>query len=239
MNIRFFINVYVIPYIRSIAKAVFKPSGEIRMSVSNFIELWGANKIKTFVSIGANDGKKNDPIAKYIVKNNWQGVMVEPMPDNFKKLCKNYEGVSGLQFENSGISNTRDKLNFYYVKDITDQDFDWVDQVSSFDKDSFYNNISVSPPLLNRVGVMELDVMTFGDLMEKYKLDGVDLVMVDTEGYDYKVIQSIDFSVYKPKIVIFETDWLVQYEYKQLKSILRKAGYKLYFAGIDCIAVYK
>ncbi|HET6992529.1 MAG TPA: hypothetical protein VFJ43_14445, partial [Bacteroidia bacterium] len=63
----------------------------------------GESNIKTFVQIGSNDGKKNDPLHSYIRKNGWKGILVEPDPANFKKLVSYYSQVNGLIFENLGI----------------------------------------------------------------------------------------------------------------------------------------
>ena len=44
-----------------------------------------------FVQIGANDGINHDPLHEYVTKYNLSGLVVEPQPDVFELLRKNYE----------------------------------------------------------------------------------------------------------------------------------------------------
>src|ERR1700759_4606419 len=97
--------------------------------------------VKTFIQVGSNDGKKNDPLNHYIRKNGWQGILVEPEPANFKKLVSNYSQGNGLIFENLGIGPVRGEMPFYKLKDITEQEPGWYDQVGSFDRETFLKNI--------------------------------------------------------------------------------------------------
>src|SRR5262245_48292496 len=61
----------------------------------------------TFIQIGANDGLRNDPIREFIVRDAWTGVLVEPLPDVFDLLKKNYSGraAARLEFVNAAISS--------------------------------------------------------------------------------------------------------------------------------------
>lgn len=51
-----------------------------------------------FVQIGSNSGMHDDPIYKYIRKNGWQGVLVEPVPYLFEELKNNYSGFEDKLF---------------------------------------------------------------------------------------------------------------------------------------------
>jgi hypothetical protein len=43
-----------------------------------------------FIQIGAFDGQTSDPIHSWIRKERWQGIFVEPQPEPFQALRKNY-----------------------------------------------------------------------------------------------------------------------------------------------------
>src|SRR4051812_40969419 len=99
--------------------------------LKEFFKLTGESNIKTFVQIGSNDGKKNDPLFYYVKRNRWKGILVEPDPANFKKLLNNYMDTEGLIFENVGIGPAAGDLLFYRLGNITDQEPGWYDQVGS------------------------------------------------------------------------------------------------------------
>lgn len=74
------------------------------MDVSSVLDHYSKLKKKViFLQIGSNDGLESDPLRKFITRDRWYGILVEPLPDTFKKLLANYnsyEFKSDLVFEN-------------------------------------------------------------------------------------------------------------------------------------------
>ena len=46
--------------------------------------------------------------------------------------------------------------------------------------------------------------VSFADFVKSQAIQNLDLLLIDTEGYDFEILMSIDFSVLKPKIIRFE-----------------------------------
>jgi hypothetical protein len=46
-----------------------------------------------FVQVGANDGIRDDALRPSVLKHQLSGVLIEPLPDLFAKLQRNYQGV--------------------------------------------------------------------------------------------------------------------------------------------------
>jgi FkbM family methyltransferase len=197
------------------------------------------SNIKSFVQIGSNDGKKNDPLFRNIIKNGWKGILVEPDPSNFKKLLHNYSQANGLIFENLGIAPERGEMLFYKINHITDDEPAWYDQVGSFDKSTFIKNISYEQELEKRMITETLPVITFDDLLQKNKFGKVDLLHTDTEGFDYKILRSINFAVHEIKLVIFEGEWMTQFELREVIQYLRKYNYRIFRSGADYAGLKK
>lgn len=225
--------------IKESIRALFSQNYLLPVSVDNVFKMAGKNAVKNFVQIGSNDGKKNDPIHSLILKNNWKGILVEPDTINYKKLIESYSSNRGLIFENLGIGPENGEMTFYKLSNITTNDPDWYDQVGSFDKKTFIKNIEVVPGLIERLSVETLQVITFEELLEKNGFSTVDLLHTDTEGYDYKILKSINFSKYNIKIVFFETDWMTQYELREIILFLRNFNYSIFRHGIDHVAIKK
>jgi FkbM family methyltransferase len=209
----------------------------LNIPMERIFKMAGEANIKTFVQIGSNDGIKNDPLHWYIKKNNWKGILVEPDKANFTKLRDNYSQVNGLHFENAGIGPERGEMIFYRLKDITNSEPGWYDQVGSFDKETFIKNIEHGKELNKRITTDSLPVITFYDLLQKYNYREIDLLHIDTEGFDYKILRSIDFSKYNIRLVIFEGEWMTRSELKEIIQYLRKFKYRMYRSGIDYAAV--
>jgi len=209
----------------------------LNIPMERIFKMTGEANIKTFVQIGSNDGIKNDPLHRYIKKNNWKGILVEPDKANFTKLRDNYSQMNGLHFENVGIGPERGEMIFYRLKDITNNEPGWYDQVGSFDKETFIKNIEHGKELNKRIITDTLPVITFYDLLQKYNYSEIDMLHIDTEGFDYKILRSVDFSKYNIRLVIFEGEWMTPSELKEIIQYLRKFKYRMYRSGIDYAAV--
>jgi FkbM family methyltransferase len=223
--------------LKEACKTLISKDTILNISIDEIFKIVGESKIKTFVQIGSNDGKKNDPLFRLIRKNGWKGILVEPERANFKKLLNNYSQVTGLIFENLGIGPERGEMLFYKLKDISEHEPGWYDQVGSFDKETFVKNIEYGQQLDKRMTTELLQVITFDDLIKKNKILNVDLLHTDTEGFDYKILRSIDFAEHDIRIVIFEGEWMTQFELKEIIQYLRKYNYRIFRSGIDYAGV--
>ena len=76
----------------------------------------------------------------------------------------------------------------------------------------------------------------FESLLRKHRVEKVDLVQIDTEGYDYAVIKMIDLKKWKPAIINYEHRHLSREEREMCWRYLVDAGYSLYVHGADTAA---
>ena len=207
------------------------------LSFEEALRLVGRTNIRFFVQVGSNDGKKNDPLYPYVLRDGWKGILVEPDPVNFQNLQKTYSQHSGLIFENVGIAPVNGELLFYKIKEVTTGEPVWYDQLGSFDQHTFLKNISYQKDLINRVETLVLPVITFDELLAKHAIEHVDLLHIDAEGFDYRILRSINFERHPVRLLIFEGEWMTQFELKEIIKYLRRFSYSIYRSGSDYIAI--
>src|SRR5450755_3498299 len=68
-------------FVRRLKKAIktlISKDTILNIPIDGIFKMVGESNIKTFIQIGSNDGRKNDPLYKYIRKNAWKGILVEP-----------------------------------------------------------------------------------------------------------------------------------------------------------------
>lgn len=157
-----------------------------------------------FIDIGANDGVFFDPIFRFVTQNRVHGIVVEPLKDLFKKLVHNYKDHPSVVPVNAAIHATEKSMVMYRVNPAREAELPWwVKGIASFRKEHLTENPVMNIP--SEYLVTERVVcMTLAELFEKYRVEKVDLLQVDTEGYDYEIIKMIDFSRCKPNIIHFE-----------------------------------
>ena len=74
--------------------------------------------------------------------------------------------------------------------------------------------------------------------MTRHGLPRLDLLQLDTEGYDFEIIRGIHFDRLIPGMISFETEHLDPEELKECEALLRKQNYRLYTFNRDAIAVH-
>lgn len=78
--------------------------------------------------------------------------------------------------------------------------------------------------------------MSISSLLEKHRVTGVDILIVDAEGMDYEIIKTFDFDRFHPKIVQFELVNLDLDELERAIALLQRYGYVYGVVNRDIIA---
>ena len=78
-----------------------------------------------------------------------------------------------------------------------------------------------------------MDVISLKTFIKNLKIQSVDLIKIDTEGYEFYVIKGLGNYLKKIKILLFEhhyDDSLIKnYKFSDINSLLVKNGFKLAF----------
>jgi len=75
--------------------------------------------------------------------------------------------------------------------------------------------------------------------LDRNQVKAIDLLHIDTEGFDYQVLSQVDFHRYKPRVVLFEHHLLPDKEFSNAQKLLRGAGYRWFEFGQDILAIRK
>ena len=210
----------------------------MRPYIRRFLNKVGKKDDFFFIQVGANDGVMCDPLRSFILKHNWSGILVEPVPDYFELLKKNYEGRDNLTFEQVAVSSEpSDSLKIYYLKRNEESEKeieDWEFGLSGFDmkKNKRWKASKFA-------GECDVPATTVSELVKKHNVSHIDMLQIDAEGYDFEVIKGINFSEMCPKIINYEHMNLGRDEHP-CKNFLRERGYYLYRRGKqDTFAVHE
>jgi FkbM family methyltransferase len=180
-----------------------------------------------FLQIGANDGVTGDPIRKYIIKFHWRGVLIEPQPKVFTKLVENYKSEPQLLFENAAIAKCGGFVKLYTTGE------NGVESVNAtLNQDILRKRAGFKVPIQE----LTIPAMSIPTLISKHGIKRVDLVQIDTEGYDFEIIKMIADAQLRPAVIHFEHTYLSREERRQCFSFLRERGYRLTKESIDTVA---
>jgi FkbM family methyltransferase len=193
-----------------------------------------------FVQIGSNDGEQQDPLSEAIRKRQWRGVMVEPVPYVFERLQRNYRRYRRLQLENVAIAQQDGHAPFYHLPKVSADEQaslpQWYDALGSFSRDIILSHKPYIPDIADRIACIEVPTVTFETLCQRNRIDHLDLVHIDTEGYDYEILKLIDFERWRPRLVIYEHHHLGAAR-PEAEAYLRQHGYELMHEALDTWAL--
>jgi FkbM family methyltransferase len=222
-------------------------------SLSDFLSQYSKSKPGNFtvVQIGANDGITHDPIHKFIKRDDWKGVLLEPQPDVFHEfLTKIYAKNKGIHPLCAAIGEKDGSQPIYKVGFSSMR---WATGLASFSKEkieqAFKDGIVASN--CKRFGIEipadqsqwisheEVQVIAPATLIQTYGLDHIDLLQIDAEGYDLEVIRIFDIPTTRPQAIIFENVGLNAADYAACLQLLEEENYQLKKFGPNTLALQK
>lgn len=183
-----------------------------------------------FVQIGSNDGEQLDPLRPHILRRRWRGVMVEPVPHVFARLRSNYGHLTDrVALENVAIADCVGELPFHHLAPVADHEVEglprWYDALGSFRREIVLKHDAFIPDIEDRMVTTPVPCIRFDGLCDRHRLDRVDLLHIDTEGYDFELLKSIDWLRYRPVLVIYEHLHLTPTERRDCLQLMADAGY--------------
>lgn len=232
---------------------------------ANFIAIWNALTKLSFprelervagiqdfflCQVGANDGRTNDPVNKFIRSHKPRALLIEPQPETFKLLEEEYPKsefpqISLLQIavgkgsEHGGHEATLWKISDNFVPEYLKNYKSWANPsgISSFSRNHVRDFLLKVIPSLesdNRVDDVidhiQVPQRSLAKILAEEKVSFVSTLQVDAEGFDGEVVnQTLDLVddgvIPKPHLIHFEAKNLGGEEITRLVRRLRLHGY--------------
>ena len=185
------------------------------------------------VVIGAHSGTfLKDLISEYAGK---KILLVEPVPYNYQILEEEYKDHPDILICKNAILDKIKKDNFYYVKkdSISKLGKHWASQIGSFDKNHILNHKNKRFNIQDEdIQTVEVEFITFSDLIKKYSINSIDKLQIDVEGAEYMIMNSINYQEIKINKIFFESKHFdgtfnEGSKLKEIKEKLISNGYNL------------
>lgn len=214
---------------------------ELQLWIDNYSR--SQNRPINFIQVGASDGLRWDPIRRFIIRDKWKGVLIEPLKPVYEILRSNYSYLKNndLIFENCAISTDKGSVKFWsystqFLKSLSIEDRLYYLRKSSLDKTHVEKIFSKTEKHEECIACYETTSLTLKKIIERYFPGNViDLIIIDAEGLDDKVIRTIDFDICFPKAIIYESHNLSENN-QIIENYLLEKGYSLKRIGGDTVA---
>jgi FkbM family methyltransferase len=212
------------------------------LSFQHVLEVYLVNNPQAvFCEIGANDGITSDPIYLLVKQYNLRGVVIEPQPDVFERLKQNYANTAVECIAMAVADKPEEKILYVAKESLKNQDnYKQLTGIASFKKEVILKTIKNKlPPKANPADCVEEKVVkadTVENILTSRNIKSIDILQIDTEGYDFEIIKGLNFDVYRPSIINFESYHLSAADYAACLELLARHGYKYFVHGMDTCA---
>jgi FkbM family methyltransferase len=142
-----------------------------------------------YLDVGANDPTE-DSVTRHFYDRGWRGVNIEPQLSYYEALCKARPRDTTL---NIGIAATSGTLTMHYVPRAPG--------MSTFSEDQAKLLADAGYELEQR----ELEVRPLDEVLAEHADQVIDFLKVDVEGLEHEVLGGVDWSRWRPRVIVVET----------------------------------
>jgi FkbM family methyltransferase len=176
------------------------------------------------VQIGSNDGLTGDPIHSLLRENpSWNALLVEPVPFLFERLRQNYSHNKNVRFENVAVTHAAGTTTFHYVDPAAKQRIpdlpEWYDQLGSFDRGHIVRQLgaAMEPYIVSD----EIPTLPLAAVLERNQVSKIDVLHIDTEGFDWEILKQLDLGRFQPAAILFEHKHLAEGDKRAAVAFLK------------------
>ncbi len=207
--------------------------------LSNIIERYAnLNGHIFFMQIGSNDGISNDPINRFINEKKWEGVLIEPIQHIYKNLKLTYKNNSNLIFLNAAIAPENGFAEIYKIDDIfLDKLPAWCNQLSSFKKEVIESHEKLVPGISKKIVQEKVETFNIDTIIKNYSIKKVNLLHIDTEGYDFEILKLVNFANLEVELILFENKHLSEFDFKSAINLLKANNFFCIYDGYDTLCI--
>jgi FkbM family methyltransferase len=200
-----------------------------------------------FLQIGANDGIINDPILKFILRDNWEGIRIEPLPVPFKKLKQLHQSSIKVKTVQGIVADCSGKMLLYHLSFSEKR---WATGLASLDKSSLQRQIEnghvekrankfgdqLPANRTDWISEIELDVQDINRVVKEECKGHLHLLQIDTEGFDHVLVNALRFDELEIQMICFEKLHIPSNALQPCIERLRNFGYELLESDMDILA---
>lgn len=190
-----------------------------------------------FVQVGANDGERADPIARYLAPCAWSGLMFEPLTVNFSALERRHGANTRLRLCQRAIDTVAGLRPLYDLDRSSHPQLpDWANGLASFNRDRVLQAARELGLDESALVAEQITTVTWDDVWRDFGPQRCDLLVLDTEGYDLTLLRAARLDKHRPRIIHFEHACSTPADRLAFYGDLLELGYEIVTDGPDTTA---
>lgn len=205
----------------------------------------------SIVVIGAMDGHSFDHLTGYSQMYRWSGLYIEPIREQYLNMLDYHNSLPYIhsnKYENCAIAEHDGEIEMLTI--------DTAAIKQNLIHPCFGGMSAVYPPrnglasegdaetVLKYGRLVKVPCKTLKTVLTKHQIYSIDILQIDAEGYDWKILKQLDFSFYRPKLIRSEYINLEDGEKDEIIRFFKERGYVTNFdtdveiADVDFVDKY-
>lgn len=182
-----------------------------------------------FVQIGSNDGFAGDPLEMYIDQHRgWRGILVEPIPETFLRLEQRRTNHR-FQLVQAAVTDHDGNVAMHVI----DSTIRHTSELATLDEAVALSHRSNIDDFSTHV--VDVPAVTFATLT--YGVADIDVLHVDTEGHDARILAQVDFDRWTLRAVLYEHRHLSASDRASTVKLLRARGFRVWSNASDALGL--
>ena len=162
----------------------------------------------TFIEVGANDGIAQSNTYFLEKKFGWRGLLVEPVP-KYYRMCRRARKARAVNCALGPIEKDGDELEILSggLMSISTSVDDRLLHGRSVQEHAAFGarEFGSRAPQVIRTRIRALS-----KLLDEVGIESVDFFSLDVEGFELEVLQGLDLTRHRPKLILIETEQLAE-----------------------------
>lgn len=192
-----------------------------------------------FVQVGGNDGSTADPIHFWVKGSGWSGIILEPVKSYYGQLCAYWASYPFVKCINLAVDRVVGTKEIFRVSDAAvERQYEregerYLQGIASFNKDHLFDhNVNEADIIIEEVKTAPLS-----EILKENHVNRANLLVVDVEGAERVVLETLDFSFLHCDAIVFEGTNMTRADEAALTKLLEKNNYRVITAHPDYIAI--
>ena len=206
-----------------------------KRKIIKFLKKKKFNEYKLILDIGAHKGESIDFfLNSFNVK---KIISFEASPINFeflkikkKKLEKKFKN-STIIIENIGLGSVQETKLLKQFNESSSTTFSEINEDSKYFKKKFnIINFFGNKKIYNEI---QINIKTLDDYIKKNNFDFINLIKIDTEGFEYDILKGIKDNINKIHLILFEHHYdnmiKKKYTFSDINELLLKKNFVMIY----------
>ena len=188
-------------------------------------------KINIFFDIGAHHGETTlEMLSNFSIKDSY---LFEPGLDNFKTLSKKISKNSNCNIKLFNFA-LGDENKFAIINEVLESSSSTLNSIDTTTK-YFKRKKKILNLFSNSAEIKKnkIEIRSFNEFIHQQKIQKIDFIKIDTEGYEYKILNNIEKYLKNIGVIQFEHHYdlmiIKNYKFRQINDLLIRNNFKQIF----------